>query len=180
MTGRPTGGAIVGEILAAGRGILEAAAIRTPALRGATLEAIGWATVELERAGIELSEALPAGAEWRPGPRDEHLGARTWVGASVALPAGAGSELSAASGAAAVPTVVLLEPDTEGRLAAFLARHGEGVAAVYIAPGPDVHSSGPGPRSAALADGPFGPARLLPATDRGPAILVLDRPVVSG
>jgi hypothetical protein len=28
--------------------------------------------------------------------------------------------------------MLLLEPSTEGRLAAFLARHGEGVAAVYV------------------------------------------------
>jgi len=30
-------------------------------------------------------------------------------------------------------TLLLMEPDTEGRLAAFLARHGEGLAAVYLA-----------------------------------------------
>ena len=55
---------------------------------------------------------------------------------------------------------VLLEPDTEGRLAASLARHGEGFTAIWFgrrAGAPDDLPEGFGPP----ADGPLGPARLL-------------------
>jgi hypothetical protein len=91
---------------------------------------------------------------------------------------------------------VLLEPDTEGRLAATLARFGEGVGAVYVTPRPD-HGAGPdgapsadaAPRASDApsaidaarlgrpAAGPLGPGRLVLARPAwGPNIVVLDRP----
>jgi hypothetical protein len=70
-----------------------------------------WATVDLERA---LSEAGKYGsARWAP-VEDELLGARGLRLVDVA------------------PAVLLLEPSTEGRLAGWLARNGEGEAAAYF------------------------------------------------
>jgi hypothetical protein len=76
----------------------------------ADLVGVGWATVELDRAvpefaPVQFGAAMPDGS----------LGARARVGR-----VGAGS-------------LVLLEPSTEGRLAAALARFGEGVTAIYVA-----------------------------------------------
>lgn len=69
-----------------------------------------WATVDLERA---LSEAgARRTAQWTP-VEDELLGAR-------------GLRLADVS-----PAVILLEPSTEGRLAGWLARNGEGEAVIY-------------------------------------------------
>jgi hypothetical protein len=70
---------------------------------------MGWATVDGERAAAEV-----AGIEFGLESAETVLGARAWVApiGSIAL--------------------VLLEPSTEGRLAAFLARHGEALAALYL------------------------------------------------
>ncbi|MCY7418664.1 MAG: hypothetical protein LH650_09235, partial [Chloroflexi bacterium] len=74
------------------------------------LVSIGWATVDIERTLADL-----AVADARATDDDELLGARAWRvdGGPVAL--------------------LLLEPVTEGRLAAALARRGEGIAAFYVA-----------------------------------------------
>jgi hypothetical protein len=121
----------------------------------ARIAVIGWATVDWERAARELEVriGIPPGAKWVPRPRDPELGAAVWV-----------LDRARARGE---PELALLEPDTEGRLAATLARHGEGVAALYLrgAPGPRVQD----PEVVALdrlrlsgpADGPFGPQRLV-------------------
>jgi hypothetical protein len=83
-----------------------------------TLVGIGWATVELDRAEAELSAALGVDeGGWEDAPRDALLGASARI-ARLSEPALA---------------VVLLEPDTEGRLAATLARSGEGAAVAYVA-----------------------------------------------
>src|SRR5215207_6975640 len=117
--------------------IVRETAARDPWLAGHDLSGIGWATVELERAADELSQAfaragLPAPA-WTPGPREELLGATSWVSREW-WPAPAGGP---------GPAIVLLEPDTEGRLAATLARFGEGVGAVYLSVRPtDAPSEG--------------------------------------
>ena len=71
--------------------------------------AVGWATVDAQRAAAEL------GATVRGTAPDAALGA---VAHLSPLPA---------------PNLVVLEPSTEGRLAAALARHGEGPVAVYVA-----------------------------------------------
>jgi hypothetical protein len=108
------------EILGAAHRLVDAAAERDSTLRGSEIRAIGWATVELDRAERELGYALglpPAeAARWVPGTREVALGAAARIGPRL----GEG------------PLLILLEPDTEGRLAATLARHGEGVAAVYV------------------------------------------------
>lgn len=123
--------------------------------------AIGWATVDRERF---LADA-PGGPDVDL-PRDPHLGAFV-VGHGAA---GSG------------PRVLVLEPDTEGRLVASLVRSDEGPAAVYFAArdglatflaearrrGTPLSSVRPGPLgpSVVLVDGPLW----------GPHLLVVDRP----
>lgn len=105
------------------------------ALRGTTaprLLAVGWATVDIERT---LEDLGVPGA--RPAADEPLLGARAWR-----VDAGA-------------VTVLVLEPSTEGRLAAALARHGEGIRALYL--GTDAQSTGiVSPTALGL------PGRLLP------------------
>jgi hypothetical protein len=74
---------------------------------------LGWGTVDAERLAATWSATL------RALPADEQLGARAWLIAD-GLPAEAGER------------TILLEPSTEGRLAATLARFGEGPAALYV------------------------------------------------
>jgi len=129
--------------------------------------ALGWATVELDRAAVELGAALDLPAarfvEVDPTPA---LGARCRIARGV-LPTGM--------------TLVLLEPNTEGRLAASLARHGEGPAAVWLAVG-DLPAALAGLRSAGLATsverpGPLGAELLLlDGPIDGPHRLVVERP----
>lgn len=107
-------------------------------LKGLPLAGIGWATVEAERALHELDARLGpdeggVAASWTPIARDPALGARGWLRASGGT----------APPDAHRPALVVLEPDTEGRIAASLARFGEGVAVIY------------------LGDGRAGPGRLL-------------------
>lgn len=132
-----------------------------PWLAELELVGIGWATVELERSAEELLETLTdAGLpepDWLPAPRDAVLGATAWI----------------ASGEAGRPAIVLLEPDTEGRLAATLARFGEGVAAVYL------EATGGGaaeqPRLGRSSPGPLGPSRIiLSGRTWGPHVIVLE------
>ncbi len=66
---------------------------------------LGWATVDAER--------LVDGQPVERLPPDPHLGAFVWRPPTT-------------------PGVLVLEPSTEGRLAAMLARHGEGPAALYV------------------------------------------------
>ena len=104
------------------------------AIRSATnlgnlrITGIGWATVEAERAFLELEAALGP-AMWAGEARDVLLGASVWRRDPSPL-----GDIA----------VFVLEPDTEGRLAACLARFGEGVAAVYVA------GAGEGSRVAAV------------------------------
>ncbi len=111
---------------------------------GRTL-AVGWATVETERAVATLAADLRVSpAMFLPAPDSEALGARCLV-VPGSLPGGC--------------ALVVLEAATEGVLAATLARHDEGPRAIWIAPdGPaDVVTVRPTP-------GPFGPERLLPGS----------------
>ena len=115
------------------------------------LVAVGWATVELDRAEADLRVDLVTAFE--PANRDALLGA--------SVRRSKGTE----------PEVLLLEPDTEGRMAGALARHGEGPIALYLrveahAPRPaDVVTrpgTGPlGPERLVLGDSPWGPFVLL-------------------
>jgi hypothetical protein len=91
--------------------------------------AIGWATVDEERARAELDGLLagdagaPAFSPWLALERDADLGARRWIRAPFPPEANA-------------PALVVLEPDTEGRLAASLVRFGEGIAVLYLGAAP--------------------------------------------
>ncbi len=121
-----------------------------PTVHG-TPVALGWATVELERAVVELGAALhiPAG-RFVAADDDELLGARCRA-ASASLPDGR--------------SLVVLEPSTEGRLAATLARVGEGPAAIWMAV-EDLSASAAAVRVADVAmsperTGPFGIERLI-------------------
>jgi GNAT superfamily N-acetyltransferase len=107
----------------------------------------GWATVELDRAEGAALDLLGPGQRFVEAPRSEILGARCRIGR------GSGE------------SVVLLEPDTEGRLAGYLARHGEGWAATWRIAA-DVR--------ALTRPGPLGPEALVPSTPTtGPFRLVL-------
>ena len=145
---------LAADLTAAAESIRSAAAARDPWLADLPVAGIGWATVELDRATRELAGAGPFGAA----PRDVALGA-----SARRSPAGKGS----------LPALVLLEPDTEGLLAAALARFGEGVLAVYLGPldRADVDDT---PRLGPSRPGPLGPARLVIGRPTwGPHALVL-------
>lgn len=101
----------------------------------------GWATVDLDRATGELADLLQPGTWFEEAPRSVLLGARCLRGRA------------RLDGDAATDWIVLLEPDTEGRLAAFLARSGEGWAATWSSP-PAGWANRPG------TPGPLGEERL--------------------
>lgn len=108
--------------------------------RGARPVAIGWATVETERAEAELVYALGARiGSFTDAPGDGLLGARC---------------RTATGGPASF--LAILEPSTEGLLAGSLARLGEGPVAVWF-----TAPAGPIDGSSSPADGPFGPERLV-------------------
>lgn len=127
-----------------------------------------WATVDLERALGERS-AL-AGEGIGPSETEEpHLGARVVI-VGAPLPEG-------------VP-VAVAEPTTEGRLAATLARHGEGQVGRYVAVRSPLDEIAR--RAAAIGvavsrplDGPFGRSVLVlhgPVT--GPHLIIVETPAV--
>jgi hypothetical protein len=116
-----------------------------PQLGDHPIVALGWATIDLDAVRRRIEDDAGFGA-FDSARRDDHLGAR----AAVHRP-------GAVSGA---PIEVLLEPDTEGRLAASLARHGEGFAAIWFGPAAGEDRELP-EGFGTLADGPLGPARLL-------------------
>jgi hypothetical protein len=74
----------------------------------------GWATVDLERAERDVPQVLGTKLRFVEATRSALLGARC-------------RRAEAPDG----EWIVLLEADTEGRLAGFLARHGEGWAATW-------------------------------------------------
>jgi hypothetical protein len=124
--------------------------------------AVGWATVDLERAVVELSHLLAPDATFGSAPASVILGARCLVG-----PAAVGSGLR----------IVLLEPDTEGRLAATLARAGEGWAATWARDGTTATDarSKTGPRLSVARPGPLGDERLrLGGPPAGPHRLFIE------
>jgi hypothetical protein len=123
--------------------------------------ALGWATVELDRAATELAAELgTVAAAFLPAADSVVLGARCRVAYGV-LPGG--------------QPLAILEPRTEGRLAGRLARVGEGPAAIWSrAAGARIGRRQPG----SAQPGPFGPEQLLsggPA--QGPySLLIEDEP----
>jgi hypothetical protein len=124
----------------------------------------GWATVELDRAESELAGS--AGGSGPPSATplldDAILGSRTRRLASDGR------------------TTILLEPSTEGRLAAALASHGEGWTAAYVlVSGADGAAmagqlAAAGLKLSAEAPGPLGPERLVLGGPRdGPFVLLV-------
>jgi hypothetical protein len=130
-----------------------------PAGNHVAVVAVVWATVDLDRAVDETG--LPAEAL----PDDDLLGAAV----RLVRPPGA-------------DPIALLEPTTEGRLAATLAKSAEGPAGHYVRATDGLASfvarakaTGIGMKQA--SDGPFGPSALVlagPAT--GPHLIIVDRP----
>jgi hypothetical protein len=122
----------------------------------------GWATVDLDRAEVEVADAYRSEgpARVRPAADDDLLGARSRL-----------VEFSTPS------RVVLLEPRTEGRIAASLARFGEGIVAIYVIVDEDfdevVERVGRAIPLSAEAPGPFGRQRLVASSPRWGAHLVL-------
>ena len=106
--------------------------------------AVCWATIDLERSVADAELMFSAAS------RDALLGAR------------------AASAAVGSSYLLIEEPDTEGRLAAHLARFGEGVAAVYV------ESAGP-PFDSPATVTPLGRQGLLRTPDKpwGPFVIEL-------
>jgi hypothetical protein len=132
---------------------------RGPTTHPVRVLGLGWATVELERAAHDLARRLPVSAPYDEAPADALLGAACLVGAPVPL----------AGGTIDPVRIVLLEPTTEGRLAASLARRGEAPAALWLLDDdrPEVPLSRPG-------GGPFGAERLLLGGPiDGPHVLVV-------
>ena len=128
----------------------------------------GWATVELDRAEAERD----AGAGDDPRGRDRSNGERIVEDAPDDELLGARCRL-VTDGDRSVE--LLLEPNTEGRLAASLARFGEGYAAVYLLVDADdvERARAAGTVLSAEGRGPFGPERLVVAGSRwGPHIVL--------
>ena len=119
--------------------------------------AVGWATVELERAGLELAHLLAPGSVFAEAPSSMILGARCRVGVAAAT---------------ADLRIVLLEPETEGRLAGALARSGEGWVATWAL---DPSAGVPVGHVSTGRAGPFGEERqLFGSTATGPYHLLIE------
>lgn len=103
----------------------------------AELVGVGWATVDLERAAGRFGRL-----RFGDPVADPSLGARAVVAA-----------------VAGGPALVLLEPSREGRLAATLARLGEGPCVLYVALDRRPSAAAPG----RPVDGPFGPQVPFPS-----------------
>jgi hypothetical protein len=124
----------------------------------------GWATVELDRAEREVVEA------------------RGWPAAEAAandIPLGAFTRVARSPDGRDM--IVLLEPSTEGRLAASLARHGEGFLVDYLLVNEGLDEAVELVRQEGLTlssatSGPFGPERLVASSPRwGPHVIVAAR-----
>jgi hypothetical protein len=116
---------------------------------GVALLGVGFATVEMERGARELADRF--GLD----PGDFGLAAdEAWLGAEARV---------ASLGRA---RLVVLGPTTEGRVAAALARFGEGPVVVYLGL--------PGPASGSVRPGPLGAGSLVPGSPTwGPFTIVL-------
>lgn len=107
--------------------------------------AVGWATVDVDRAAAELAHRLGMVPDvFVPAEDSVALGARCRIAPGV-LPGGL--------------SLAILDPITEGRLAATLARHGEGPAVVWSAT-----RAGKPANHGRERPGPFGTERLVPGS----------------
>jgi hypothetical protein len=128
--------------------------------RGQRVVGLGWATVDTDRAVSELSVAYPDAAPFETAAQVSLLGASCRLGRP---------------GRPEDVRLAILEPVTEGRLAATLARHGEGPVVLWVAaaaepPMPVLSSEVVGPfgRERLVLGGPLGDLNLLFVMD-GPA-----------
>ena len=133
--------------------------------------AVIWATVDLERVvhdlGLESTRAAAA-------VDDPLLGGRALL-LTEPVPEAAGAVVGGLAGSS---RIVLAEPSTEGRLAAFLARHGEGPAGRYVGvaldPASIAHQAATAGISVSRPEvGPFGPGILVLDGRRGRPLLIL-------
>ena len=121
--------------------------------------AVIWATVDRDR--------LLAETGWAPA---ENLPDDPFLGASVAV-------VTSATGEA----IAVVEPATEGRLAATLARHGEGPVGEYVEAPIPLDAIGPAATAAGLvvgrpAAGPFGRSVIvLSGPVSGPHLVLVER-----
>jgi hypothetical protein len=123
----------------------------------------GWATVELDRAEVEVAAALAELHDLRE-PRAEDAPDERVLGARCRLLRYADDR-----------DMLLLEPSTEGRLAAALARYGEGSVALHLLVdgGAPERARRAGFRLTSEGHGPFGPERLVIVGPRwGPFLLL--------
>jgi hypothetical protein len=131
---------------------------------GAVTEAEIWATVDLERTLVELGIEGVAAAATGDARADPLLGARVLI-----VPAGPDW-----------PRRAIAEPTTEGRLAATLARHGEGPAGWYLVVGDDLdrarsRATAAGIPVSRIEVGPFGSSMLvLIGPVSGPHLILCD------
>jgi len=125
------------------------AAADREASHGVALLGVGFATVEMGRGARDVAERF--GVD----PGAFRLAAdESWLGAVARVARLGGARL------------VVLEPTTEGRVAAALARFGEGPVAVYVGL--------PGPASGSVRRGPLGAGSLVPGSPAwGPFTIVL-------
>jgi hypothetical protein len=133
--------------------ILEALAVDPSQRR---VWALGWATVDLDRAAAELASELGLDiAAFLPAPDSIVLGARCRVADGV-LPGDT--------------RFAILEPATEGLLAGALARHGEGPLVTWVR-----SSDAATRRPARVRPGPFGPERLQTGRPpQGPFLVLIE------
>ena len=121
-----------------------------------------WATVEIDRALTDLFRSGPPAGPIAAPLDDPLLGARVVV-------------TSVAEGDT---PIALAEPSSEGRLAATLARHGEGPAGRYVRSPIDLDALRDLAIAAGLlvsrpAIGPFGPAILVATAVAGPHLILV-------
>jgi len=134
------------------------------------LAGVAWSTVELDRAERDLGMWLDSRETAGPSVADPLLGARTRVRSAPDLPGG---------------RLVFAEPSTEGRLAASLARDGEGPCALYLEPTGGLAGWRATARSRGAAvsrrePGPCGPQVLaLGGPVAGPHLLLVETVVPS-
>jgi hypothetical protein len=126
-----------------------------PSPGAVSLLAVGFATVDLDRGLSETAHRFGLQRDdFRWAGEDGWLGARTRTAEHAGL------------------ALIVLEPSTEGRLAAALARHGEGPIAVYVGV--------PGPASRTTRPGPLGPAMLVHGPRAwGPFVLAIPDALVT-